>query len=242
MSTATLPAAAVRKSTDAKLFLSMLHQPGDVFEVRIPKCPIFKGATKRMTVSGYFNNPADAARAALHADSRFCPTGVYVTLGPCKPDLLARACNRLKENAESTTQDDQIVSRRWLLLDIDSVREANISASGDEVCAAISLASELRYELAREGWPEPIRVMSGNGGYLIYPIELPNDEQSTELVKSVLHSLARRFDTAAAKVDCSTFNASRILKIPGTTARKGDSIPSRPHRVAYFSYGEEPAE
>ena len=118
-----------------------------------------------------------------------------------------------------------------------------MSATREEGNAAVHLANELRYELSRQGWPEPIRMMSGNGAYLLYRIDLPNDDESTKLVKSILHSLAARFDTPAAHIDCSTYNAARVLKIPGTTARKGDSIPARPHRVAYFvAPQQEPPE
>ena len=34
------------------------------------------------------------------------------------------------------------------------------------------------------------------------------------------------------KVDTSTFNPARIVKLYGTPARKGDSMPDRPHRLA----------
>ena len=45
---------------------------------------------------------------------------------------------------------------------------------------------------------------------------------------------ARRLIAAADKVhlDSSVFNPARIWKFYGTLAAKGDSIPSRPHRVS----------
>jgi hypothetical protein len=227
-------AAKPATSNDAAAFLRILHRPGDVCEVRIPKCPKFKGARKLVTASGYFNDLAEAGRYAKHFDSEFQPAGIYVTANPVLPDLLGRSKNKMTIEAEHTSKDEHVIARRWLFLDIDSKRPAGLSATDEEVNAAIALATEMRYELARDGWPEPIRCMSGNGAYLLYRIDLPNDDESTKLIQSVLQSLAHQFNTAAANVDCSTFNASRILKIPGTTARKGDSIETRPHRPACF--------
>ena len=60
------------------------------------------------------------------------------------------------------------------------------------------------------------------------------------LVQSVLNAMASQFNTKGAEVDCSTFNASRICKVLGTVARKGDEllgvegIEDRPHRQSWF--------
>ena len=49
--------------------------------------------------------------------------------------------------------------------------------------------------------------------------------------EQLLHALARRHDTSAARIDTSVFNPSRIAKLPGTWSRKGDPLPDRPHRL-----------
>jgi len=72
--------------------------------------------------------------------------------------------------------------------------------------------------------------MSGNGFYLLYAIDRPNDDAATALIKRVLEGLAARFDTAAAHIDTSVHNAARIMGLVGTTKVKGDSLPDRPHR------------
>jgi hypothetical protein len=231
------------RCTDPAEFLRILHAAGDVFELRSYSCPIFKEARKLATASGYFTDPKEASRWARLIDDERQPPGVYATLNPALPDLLAWANQRVNFESVRCTKDEHVTRRNWLFLDIDPIKGGglkDISATVDESNAAINLAHEIAFELEREGWPEPLRAMSGNGAYLLYRVDLPNDDESTELVKRVLHSLARRFDTAAATVDTTTYNASRILKIPGTTARKGDSIPDRPHRVAYFAKPNEP--
>jgi hypothetical protein len=47
-----------------------------------------------------------------------------------------------------------------------------------------------------------------------------------------LRALAAKFSTAQVTIDTKVFNAARVCKLYGTVARKGDSTPDRPHRVA----------
>jgi hypothetical protein len=102
---------------------------------------------------------------------------VYYTLNPVNPALLARANNRIKTRAENLTNDapDNIISRKWLLIDCDPVRPANISSTDEEKGAAKQLASEVRSHLRSVGWPEPVVCDSGNGYHLLYKVDLPND-------------------------------------------------------------------
>lgn len=201
--------------------ISLLHEPGSVFEVRIPE------AGRSGTVSGYFDDPSKAAQAVAAWDGK---ANVYITLNPANPALLARAANRLKERAKSTTQDHDILRRRWLLVDCDPVKPAGVSASDEEKEAAWLKAQEVQQYLTGEGWPEPVVADSGNGYHLLYQIDLPNDDKSRLLVQDCLEALALRFDDEKVAIDTSVFNAARITKLYGTLAVKGDSTPDRPHR------------
>ena len=67
---------------------------------------------------------------------------------------------------------------------------------------------------------------------LLYPIDFPNDDQARDLVKGVLEGLAQRFDTDTVEVDQTVFNASRIIKLYGTVANKGDHTPDTPWRLS----------
>jgi hypothetical protein len=85
------------------------------------------------------------------------------------------------------------------------------------------------------GFPAPIRGRSGNGGRLLYAIELPNDAASTDLIKRCLQVLALHWNVPnQVKIDTSVFNASRVDKVWGTMAVKGSSTDERPHRRAYL--------
>ena len=101
--------------TDLERFVTLLWRPGDVREVRIPG--------PRGTDSGYFDDPAALAAAVRRYDGR---ANLYVTLNPVEPALLARAANRIRPRARSTTADAQVVERRWLPVDIDPVRPTDV--------------------------------------------------------------------------------------------------------------------
>lgn len=227
-----------RDATTAEVarFLNLLVQPGDVFEVRAPKCLERRGATYTSTVSGYFTHASIETAASLIAelDESGLAPGVYVTLNPVKPDLLARAANRLKRRAPETTADGDILARRWLLIDVDPVRPSGVSSTDEELELARQRATTIYVFLATLGWPEPVVAMSGNGYHLLYRVDLPADD--SELVPRVLAAVADHFDDARISIDRSVHNPARITKVIGTVARKGDDlagsegIAARPHR------------
>jgi hypothetical protein len=209
---------------EIKRGLSLLFAPGDVIEVRIPK-------SRSGVVSGYFDDHEALAQAVLSADSNYRAAGVYYVLNRINPALLGRAYNRLKERADYTTADNNILRRRWLPVDLDPKRPAGISSSDEEHLAAIERARTIADDMAKE-WGRPFIADSGNGAHLIYEIDLPNDKDSLTFVSGALAELDRRYSDDVVKIDVTSANAARIWKAYGTVARKGDSIPGRPHRLS----------
>lgn len=233
--------------TAVEAFLRILHRSGDVFEVRSIDCPERAGGSYVSTNAGWFSDPAKAAKE-IERIEKLKPPAVYVTVHPVEPALLGRSANRCKPKAKHTTKDSDVVRRRWLFVDIDPKRPAGVSSTESERAEALRVAKAIRSELIDAGWPEPLRGMSGNGIYLLWRIDLPNDEDSTDMVKRCLEALARQFDTEAAEVDSSTHNASRVCKVLGTVARKGDplvgieGVEDRPHRQSWFIEPDEPLQ
>ncbi len=217
--------------------LELLLEPGGVAELRAI------GADGRVS-SGYFDSPAGLAAAAEVLDDAAESAGIYATLNPVTPALLARRANRVKRRLgpkDATTADGDILSRRWLPIDVDPVRPSGVSATADEHREACAVARAIRDALGAAGWTAPIAADSGNGCHLLYRVDLPNDDDSTALVKGVLAALDERFSTESAKVDTANFNAARIWKCYGTVSRKGDSTADRPHRrSAIVSRPDEP--
>ena len=153
-------------------------------------------------------------------------------LNEIDPTVLARSANKLTRYLKTTTGDKDIIRRRWLPLDFDPVRPTGISSTDDEHAATLDTARACASWLRSLGWPCGIVADSGNGAHLLYAIDLPNDQPSATLVRHAITAVAQRFTGDAVKVDTAVFNAARIWKLYGTVARKGDSVPDRPHRVA----------
>lgn len=220
------PASGVPRADRSEIerAIPLLFQPGDVVEVRIPK-------TRAGVVAGYFDNFRAMATAIAEADAKYRAGGVYYVLNPIDRALLARSYNRLREHAEHTTTDNNIRGRRWLPVDLDPVRPAAISSSDDEHAAALARARIIAMEMADE-WGQPILADSGNGAHLLYTVDLPNNLDALKLVTGALAVLDRRYSDDLVKVDVTCANAARIWKAYGTVARKGDSIPDRPHRLS----------
>ena len=202
----------------------LLMGPGEVYELRALKVP------RHRTVSGYFDSPEQLANAALEADRMGAPA-IYVTMNPVNPALRARANGRLQSYAELTTSDGDIVRRKWLLIDCDPKRPSGISSTDDEHERAISTACGIWDDL-RGQFGDPVVCDSGNGAHLLYPIDLPNTPESTELIKRLLVNVAKYSAPDDIDVDLTVFNAARITKLYGTVTRKGDSTPDRPHRLS----------
>ena len=219
--------------------LDLLAVPGGMVEIRALDVPVKHG--KPIIVAGYYSDLAAAAEAAAELDSRK-PAGVYIVLNEINPSLLARSPNQLTDRPKATTSDGDIIRRRWLPIDFDPKRPAGISATEDEHCAAEDVARQCASCLDSLGWPAPILADSGNGAHLLYRLDLPNDEASTATVKGVLAAVAAKFGGHDVDVDQTVFNAARIWKLYGTTARKGHDMPDRPHRTAQLIDAPEPVE
>jgi hypothetical protein len=184
------------------------------------------------TLSGYFDDPSKMAETAARLSGK--AAGVYLVLNEIDPRLLARAVNRMVPGPKATTRDVDILRRRFLLIDIDARLPAGIATTDAEHDAAIAAAYRIRDYLLELGAPEDSVVVgdSGNGGHVLVRIELPNDDESKALVNQCLKALASRFDDDDVCIDTTVGNAARIWKQPGTMARKGNSTPDRPHRIA----------
>jgi len=151
-------------------------------------------------------------------------------MNPVNPVLLHRGANRFRRPGRGeTTGDTDVVRRCRLLVDIDPVRPAGISATDEEKVHALDKAVEISEGLASMGWPRPIVVDSGNGYYLLYLIDLPADDGG--LVHRCLQALQPAADEHV-HIDVSVANASRICRVPGTWNCKGEDSPERPHRMA----------
>jgi len=150
---------------------------------------------------------------------------IYVTLNPIKSDFKG-----------NSARDTDIASRNLMLIDIDRTRDTTQPATDTDIANAKALAEKIMRFLDAQGWTKPFQVMSGNGWHLYYVLNrLDNNDENTDVIRSTLNTLAKRFNNDDVSVDTTVFNASRITKVPGTVMRKGEESSDRPYRRAVFS-------
>lgn len=199
--------------------LSVYWVTGEMHEVRHLRGDV--------TAFRRFETPEAAAKYIFFlARQRHQADNFYLTINAVKRGV----------QIDRATCDHHIGHRHRLVLDVDpdpGLRKVNgqkvsateVELTGVRLCA-ITVISKLREEF---GWPEPIVIMSGY--HLAYEIDLPADDSSKRLLARVLKAINARYGIAGvAEIDTSVFNASRIIKIPGTIARKGIHSLERPHR------------
>lgn len=229
-----------------------IERIADTFRIFVPPDSIFgiwghgciaSGFKRPHVRGGYYHTSKllEAARAAFNMSAFLKATGVYWNLNPLKPESHSRMCNRVDFVKTGEAASDADVLRRHLfLVDCDPIRIRGVSSTDSERAAALAKAVDIRNHLKQRGWPDPYLCDSGNGWHLLYKVDQPNDDKATKLFKQCLRALDAKFSDTAVSIDTSVFNAARICKLYGTMARKGDSTPDRPHRLARVVKG--PAE
>lgn len=166
----------------------------------------------------------------------------YVTFNPVHLDLLGRADNKIvKVNEGEGTKDQNIISIKWIYIDIDPVKsEPAMPATDAELGNALMVRDAILADhpsiRGNALWGS-----SGNGGWiLIRTEELPNDSQGREVVANVLGELAERYGKRGRSgvfVDTNTKNPSRHIPIPGTYKCKGTDTIDRPWRLCTLDGG-----
>src|SRR5262245_5368635 len=103
-----------RAKVEALRYLRSVLDPGDIGELRI------LGATCRpefppFTVAGYFDSDHLEDLTAVVLQWTRSAEGVYVTINPPVPALLARCANRVRKQPKVTTGDAEINRRTGLV-------------------------------------------------------------------------------------------------------------------------------
>lgn len=202
---------------------------------------------------GYIDNEESFIDIVESIHSLENPAAIYKTCNPVAPSSLERAKNRyIVAGKGMTTSGDDISWRTELFIDIDPIREPvlddngkwksdkekkGLSASDEEKELTFQTALDIKDCLAGYGFPEPDVCDSGNGNYLLYRIDLPNNDDTTNAIERLLEGLALKFSDKHSDVDVKVCDPARIRKVMGTMGCKGDDTPDRPHRYSrYISY------
>lgn len=181
----------------------------------------------RKTYSGYFTD----IETILREIKRFDKCNIYFTLNIIDPACYSREQHdKISLKPKSTTSDKEIIARKWCLIDIDVDKPADTNSTDEEKELAKSVVNEVFKFLRNEGFETPIVCDSSNGYHLLYKQAMSVSDANTETMKKFLQVLDMYFSTDKVKIDCSTFNPSRICKLYGCVSRKGSNTLERPQR------------
>lgn len=197
---------------------------GRIVEVRALNTP-------EGTWSGYYNNKA-LIQDVFDLSSRETTPNVYWTLQEINPALMvAGRENSIYGGVSETTSDASVLRYLWLPIDCDPIRDPKVSSTDDEKARTEEIAYDIRRFLEELGIVT-VLADSGNGYHVLVRLDIANQNGTNHLVKRVLDALDARFSNKWVHIDTTVHNPSRILKIYGSVARKGQHTDERPWRMA----------
>ena len=210
----------------------LLIEPASLTEVRVL---LHSGGERICRNQYYYGHQAEQIARDVHAlDQLPNCVGIYLIPNPIDTALVERNTKWRKPFITKvlSSNSSNMLRRRWILVDCDSIRPGECSATDAERTAAFDLADNVIATLSMLGFASPIKADSGNGCHLIYQIDLPPDQQSGFTIKEFLGQLTVRCKAAGAKVDPVTWDSQRMVRLYGTKSRKGESTAERPWRLS----------
>lgn len=185
--------------------------------------------TTRKTYSGYFTD----IETLLSAIKPYDKCALYFTLNKIDDACYSREQHdKISTKVKATTSDNEILSRKWCLIDIDCEKPSDTNSTNEEKELAKVVVNNVYKFLRDEGFEKPVICDSANGYHLLYKQDMQSTPANTEVMKKFLQVLDMYFSNEKVKIDCSTYNASRICKLYGTYSRKGSNTKDRPQRMS----------
>ena len=182
------------------------------------------------TYSGYFKDVENLIRAIEPYDN-YSHAQIYFTLNHINSACYSRCPEKIIQiKREPTTGDLDIDGRTHVLIDLDPKRPSGVSSSNSELEYAHRKAVDVYRYLIGQGFNEPIVCKSGNGYHIILPCKIAVNDETTETIKTFIKVMSMLFSDDKVEVDEKVFNASRICKLYGVTAKKGENTKERPWR------------
>ena len=205
--------------------LTIFHEQGDVVEIRI--------IDGNNTIAGYFKDLDLAYNEAMKYDGKH---NIYFMFNKLNEGCYHRCPDALKPKAKTTANDNDVVQRRWVLIDYDPIRPREISSTDDEKKKAHEKMLIVGKFLKGKGFKYPVLADSGNGYHSLYRVDLSNNTETRDLISRFLQALDMLFSDEIIQIDVAVFNAARITKLYGTKAVKGANTDERPHRASQIMF------
>ena len=190
----------------------------------------------KFNYSGYFRSFENlCAQLAPYTDMD--DEQIYFVMNKIVPDCYARSqCEKFVKTPRSTTKDDEICKRQFLLCDFDPIRRPNISSSDEQFELAKLKAKEVYEFLKSHGFTDQVIAISGSGWHLLIPVDIDCVDESDEIIKRFYTYMGSQFSDDKVEFDEKVFNRSRITKLYSVVSKKGANIPSNPWRQSKIVY------
>ena len=103
---------------------------------------------------------------------KYAEGGIYWCINPITPAYLENYGSTLQRRKTGTARDVDVIARYWLPIDADALRKDTItgaplsvvSSTNAEKASIARLIAQVRdWLVGTLGWPEPVRVDTGNG-------------------------------------------------------------------------------
>lgn len=185
------------------------------------------------TGSGYFTSPKTMIEAVRPYVNDY---SVYFTINRINPDCYGRPQrDKIILKARNSTGDGEVISREFVILDLDSRRATGVNATDEQLGYAKKKANEVYKFLKDNGFFEPCVVLSGSGVHLYLRCALLPTEENNNLIKRFTQAMSMLFSDNQVDIDEKVFNLSRIARVCGYYNRKGTNADKeRPQRLCEF--------
>jgi hypothetical protein len=150
----------------------------------------------------------------------------YYTINPLRREVVNGLGQEPKTGAAARTE---VIARiQWLPYDIDPDRPVGVCATDGEKSKARQIADALMMFWQARRDVEPRFVDSGNGFYVLVPVDLDVADES--LIEQALQAHQKVYDIKdVAHID-NISDPPRVIRIPGTMNNKGEDTKERPWR------------
>ena len=210
--------------TEVRKAIACIKPNNDLFEVRIIS------SNWKNPVSGYFKSAEVLLENLKRQDLN--NANVYIVLNAINEACYSRDQRDKFISGKTSTSDNDIVGRDWILVDLDPVRPKGTSSTDEQIIKAKEKCLSVRKFLHEQGFTKPIVAFSGNGYHLLYKIAMKPTDETRDLLKQFLEALDELFSDDDINIDRVNFNAARVCKLYGTMAQKGMNTEDRPHRMS----------
>ena len=191
----------------------------------------------RFQYSGYFKSFENLC-VQLEPYTNMDDEQIYFVMNKISADCYARPqCEKFIKSPKSTTKDDEIISRQFLLCDFDPIRIPNISSTPEQFELAHKKAQEVYKYLKDEcDFNDMAVAISGSGWHLLIPVDIPCNDETDKIIKDFYAYMGNKFTDDKVEYDVKVYNRSRITKLYSVVSKKGANVPSNPWRQSKIVY------